>query len=77
LIGHHFHGANHIDLNIIDGVYFSGIQVFYDEWMAKSGADKIKFKIQKTAKREELYGLELEEYRAVHAEWASEGRPPD
>jgi hypothetical protein len=40
-----------------------------NDWMAKSGADKIKFKNQKTAKSEERYGLELEEYellRRVH-----------
>jgi integrase len=34
-------------------------------WMAKSGADKIKFKNQKTAKGEERYGLELEEYEQM------------
>jgi integrase len=38
-----------------------------NEWMAKSGADKIKFKNQKTAKEEERYGLELEEYEQMMA----------
>src|ERR1039457_5639503 len=38
-----------------------------NEWMAKSGAEKIKFKNQKTAKGEERYGLELEEYEQMMA----------
>jgi integrase len=38
-----------------------------NEWMAKSGADKIKFKNQKTANEEERYGLELEEYEQMMA----------
>jgi integrase len=38
-----------------------------NEWMAKSGAEKIKFKNQKTAKAEERYGLELEEYEQMMA----------
>jgi integrase len=38
-----------------------------NEWMAKSGAEKIKFKNQKTAKEEERYGLELEEYEQMMA----------
>ena len=36
-----------------------------NEWMAKSGAEKIRFKNQKTAKGEERYGLELEEYEQM------------
>src|ERR1022692_4319169 len=36
-----------------------------NEWMAKSGADKIKFKNQKTAKDEERYVLELDEYEQM------------
>ncbi|MGB7468906.1 MAG: tyrosine-type recombinase/integrase [Candidatus Acidiferrum sp.] len=35
--------------------------------MAKSGAEKIKFKNHKTAKQEERYGLELEEYERMMA----------
>ena len=31
-------------------------------WMVKNGADKIRFKNHKTAKGQERYGLELEEY---------------
>ena len=38
-----------------------------NEWMAKSGAEKIRFKNQKTAKAEERYGLELEEYERMMA----------
>src|SRR6516164_1031713 len=38
-----------------------------NEWMAKSGAEKIKFKNHKTAKDEERYGLELEEYEQMMA----------
>jgi integrase len=38
-----------------------------NEWMAKSGAEKIRFKNQKTAKGEERYGLELEEYEQMMA----------
>jgi len=38
-----------------------------NEWMAKSGAEKIKFKNQRTAKEEERYGLELEEYERMMA----------
>ena len=38
-----------------------------NEWMAKSGAEKIRFKNQKTAKAEERYGLELEEYEQMMA----------
>ena len=38
-----------------------------NEWMAKSGAEKIKFKNQKTANEEERYGLELEEYEQMTA----------
>ena len=38
-----------------------------NEWMAKSGAEKIRFKNQKTAKEEERYGLELEEYEQMMA----------
>jgi integrase len=38
-----------------------------NEWMAKSGAEKIKFKNQKTAQEEERYGLELEEYEQMLA----------
>jgi integrase len=38
-----------------------------NEWMAKSGADKIKFKNQKTATEEERYGLELDEYEQMMA----------
>jgi integrase len=36
-----------------------------NEWMARSGAEKIKFKNQKTAKEEERYGLGLEEYEQM------------
>jgi hypothetical protein len=36
-------------------------------WMAKNGAEKIRFKNQKTAKSEERYGLELEEYEQMMA----------
>src|SRR5258708_1586219 len=36
-----------------------------NEWMAKNGAEKIRFKNQKTAKGEERYGLELEEYEQM------------
>ena len=36
-------------------------------WIAKSGADRIRFKNQKTAKGEERYGLELEEYEQMMA----------
>jgi integrase len=38
-----------------------------NEWMAKSGAEKIRFKNHKTAKEEERYGLELEEYEQMLA----------
>ena len=38
-----------------------------NEWMAKNGAEKIKFKNQKTANEEERYGLELEEYEQMMA----------
>ncbi|MGB7072951.1 MAG: hypothetical protein WBD68_10125 [Candidatus Sulfotelmatobacter sp.] len=38
-----------------------------NDWMAKSGAEKIKFKNHKTAKQEERYGLELEEYERMMA----------
>ena len=38
-----------------------------NEWMAKNGAEKIKFKNQKTANQEERYGLELEEYEQMMA----------
>ena len=38
-----------------------------NEWMVKSGAEKIKFKNQKTAQEEERYGLELEEYEQIMA----------
>ena len=38
-----------------------------NEWIAKSGAEKIKFKNQKTANTEERYGLELEEYERMLA----------
>jgi integrase len=38
-----------------------------NEWMPKSGAEKIKFKNQKTAQEEERYGLELEEYERMMA----------
>ena len=38
-----------------------------NEWMVKSGAEKIRFKNQKTAKGEERYGLELEEYERMMA----------
>lgn len=38
-----------------------------NEWMAKNGAEKIKFKNQKTAIEEERYGLELEEYEQMMA----------
>jgi integrase len=38
-----------------------------NEWMAKSGAEKIRFKNHKTAKDEERYGLELEEYEQMLA----------
>jgi len=38
-----------------------------NEWMAKSGADRIRFKNRKTAKGEERYGLELEEYEQMVA----------
>jgi hypothetical protein len=33
-----------------------------NEWMAKNGAERIRFKNQKTAKDDERYGLEWEEY---------------
>src|SRR5260370_32148010 len=36
-------------------------------WMAKNGAEKIRFKNQKTARGEERYGLELEEYEQMMA----------
>src|SRR5436305_2558218 len=36
-----------------------------NEWMVKSGAEKIKFKNQKTAKTEERFGLELHEYEQM------------
>jgi len=35
--------------------------------MAKNGAEKIKFKNQKTANEEERYGLELDEYEQMLA----------
>jgi putative SOS response-associated peptidase YedK len=35
--------------------------------MQKSGAERIKFKNQKTAAQEERYGLELEEYEQMMA----------
>jgi len=35
--------------------------------MAKSGAEKIRFKSQKAAREEERYGLELEEYEQIMA----------
>ena len=38
-----------------------------NEWLAKSGAQKIRFKNQKTARAEERYGLELEEYEQITA----------
>ena len=38
-----------------------------NEWMQKSGAEKIKFKNQETAAQEERYGLELEEYEQMVA----------
>jgi integrase len=38
-----------------------------NEWMAKNGAEKIRFKNQKTAKEEERYGLELAEYEQLMA----------
>ena len=38
-----------------------------NEWMAKSGAEKIRFKNQKTAKDEERFGLDLEEYEQMMA----------
>jgi integrase len=38
-----------------------------NEWLQKSGAEKIKFKNQKTAAQEERYGLELEEYEQMMA----------
>lgn len=38
-----------------------------NEWMAKSGAEKIKFKNHKTAPEEERFGLELEEYEQLMA----------
>jgi hypothetical protein len=38
-----------------------------NEWMAKNGAEKIKFKNHKTAKEEERFGLELEEYERMIA----------
>jgi len=38
-----------------------------NEWMPKSGAEKIKFRNQKTAAQEERYGLELEEYEQMMA----------
>src|SRR5258707_13081553 len=30
-------GANHIDVNIVDGVYFGKIQVFYDARFSRDG----------------------------------------
>jgi integrase len=44
-----------------------------NSWIAKSGAEKIKFKNQKTAKGEERYGLELEEYEQMTAAADSAG----
>jgi hypothetical protein len=38
-----------------------------NEWMAKNGAERIRFKNQKTAKDDERYGLELEEYEQMMA----------
>ncbi len=38
-----------------------------NEWMAKSGAQKIRFKNQKTAQAEERFGLELDEYQLMIA----------
>jgi integrase len=38
-----------------------------NDWMQKSGAERIKFKNQKTAAQEERYGLELEEYEQMMA----------
>src|ERR1700692_4503346 len=32
---HSFHGVNHIDINIIDDVYFWEIQVFYDARLSR------------------------------------------
>src|SRR5258708_7611109 len=32
------HGANHIDVNIVDGVYFGKIQVFYDPRHSRCGS---------------------------------------
>ncbi|MEO8592273.1 MAG: tyrosine-type recombinase/integrase [Candidatus Solibacter sp.] len=37
-------------------------------WMAKNGAEKIRFKNQKTAKSGERFGLELEEYEQMMAD---------
>lgn len=38
-----------------------------NEWMSKSGAERIRFKNHKTAHQEERYGLELEEYEQMVA----------
>ena len=38
-----------------------------NEWIQKSGAEKIKFKNHKTAQEEERFGLELEEYEQMMA----------
>jgi integrase len=38
-----------------------------NEWMQKSGAERIKFKNHKTAQAEERFGLELEEYERMMA----------
>src|ERR1700730_15673939 len=32
-----FHGVNHIDVNIVDEVYFWEIQVFYDARLSRDG----------------------------------------
>jgi hypothetical protein len=32
-----FHGVNHIDINIVDVVYFWEIQVFYDARLSRDG----------------------------------------
>jgi hypothetical protein len=37
------------------------------DWMAKSGADKIRLKKEKTAETEERFGLELSEYEQMMA----------
>lgn len=36
-----------------------------NDWLQKSGADRVKFKNHKTAQDEERYGLELEEYERM------------